>query len=112
MGGVISVTISKLDKKPSLKEEGSVRQAQNGDGIDGMPHDSAYESQDCGYELTESIVEKRVGPGILILTSSNQLLYKDRRAWELCGEVNKDNGKSTNGVLPAPIAELCSEINK
>jgi DNA-binding CsgD family transcriptional regulator len=61
----------------------------------------------------ESIAEKRAGPGILLLTSSMQLLYRDRRTWELCGQINKSqNGKSANGVLPPAVAELCAEIMK
>ena len=28
-----------------------------------------------------------VGPGIILLTASIQLLYKDRRAWELCQQI-------------------------
>jgi DNA-binding CsgD family transcriptional regulator len=102
MAGVISVTISKSDKIPGYKDNGS-RQA---------PPDGNDVYADSSYQLTESIVEKRAGPGILILTSSSQLLYKDRRAWELCAEMNKGTGKTASGVLPPPIAELCTEINK
>ena len=61
----------------------------------------------------ESIAEKRAGPGILLLSSSMQLLYRDRRTWELCAQINKaQNGKAANGVLPTAVAELCSEIMK
>jgi DNA-binding CsgD family transcriptional regulator len=61
----------------------------------------------------ESIAEKRAGPGILLLSSSMQLLYRDRRTWELCAQINKaQNGKAANGVLPPAVAELCSEIMK
>jgi DNA-binding NarL/FixJ family response regulator len=61
----------------------------------------------------ESIAEKRAGPGILLLSSSMQLLYRDRRTWELCAQINKaQNGKTANGVLPPAVAELCSEIMK
>jgi DNA-binding NarL/FixJ family response regulator len=61
----------------------------------------------------ESIAEKRAGPGILLLSSTMQLLYRDRRTWELCAQINKaQNGKTANGVLPPAVAELCSEIMK
>jgi DNA-binding CsgD family transcriptional regulator len=64
------------------------------------------------YHL-ESIAEKRAGPGILLLSSSMQLMYRDRRTWELCAQINKaQNGKAANGVLPPAVAELCSEIMK
>ncbi len=61
----------------------------------------------------ESIAEKRAGPGILLLSSTMQLLYRDRRTWELCAQINKaQNGKTANGVLPPAVAELCAEIMK
>jgi DNA-binding CsgD family transcriptional regulator len=61
----------------------------------------------------ESIAEKRAGPGILLLSSSMQLLYRDRRTWELCAQINKtQNGKAANGVLPPAVAELADEIMK
>jgi DNA-binding CsgD family transcriptional regulator len=59
---------------------------------------------------TESIAEKRAGPGILILNTSGHLLYKDRRVWELCAALDK-NGDTTL-TLPLPIQEVCAEINK
>jgi DNA-binding CsgD family transcriptional regulator len=61
----------------------------------------------------ESIADKRIGPGILMLTSSMQTLYRDRRSWELCSHINRyDNGKTANGVLPPTVAALCAEIMK
>jgi len=59
----------------------------------------------------DSIAGKRAGPGILLLTSSMQLLYRDRRTWELCGQINKlHNGTTAQGVLPPAGAEVCAEI--
>ena len=64
-------------------------------------------------QYMEAIAEKRVGPGILMLTSSMQLLYRDRRSWELCAQVNKhQSGKAANGVLPPAVADLCVKIMK
>src|SRR5512132_3665113 len=60
----------------------------------------------------ESIAEKRAGPGILILSTSGHLLYKDRRAWELCAALDTSGGEETIKTLPLPIQELCGEINK
>src|SRR5205085_10219695 len=60
----------------------------------------------------ESIADKRLGPGILMLSTSMQLIYSDRRAWELCGGIHKSAGKATNGVLPPAVAEMCDEIIK
>jgi ATP/maltotriose-dependent transcriptional regulator MalT len=61
----------------------------------------------------ERIAEKRAGPGILLLSSSMQMLYRDRRTWELCAEINKiQSGTSANGVLPPAVAEVAAEIMK
>ena len=66
-----------------------------------------------GWDSTDSIVDKRIGPGILMLTSSMQMLYRDRRSWELCAQINRyHNGKSATGVLPPVVADLCAEIMK
>ncbi len=65
------------------------------------------------YDHAESIAEKRMGPGILMLSSSMQLLYSDRPTWELFGRINKGRGnKSAHGGLPPPVVELCTEIIK
>ena len=101
MASVISVKVSKAEKNGSTTEG---TQANIGEFQRSFP--------DAAYDLTESIMERRVGPGILILTSSSQLLYKDRRAWDLCAEINKGAGKAAGGVLPTPVVELCEEVNK
>ena len=101
MASVISVKVNKAEKNGSTTER---TQANIGEFQRSFP--------DAAYDLTESIMERRVGPGILILTSSSQLLYKDRRAWDLCAEINKGAGKAASGVLPTPVVELCEEVNK
>jgi len=59
----------------------------------------------------EYISDQRSGPGILVLTATFQLLYMDRRAQELCGQINQgQNGKVDNGVLPKAVVELGAEI--
>ncbi len=76
-------------------------------------HPDAREVQDdqASTAHTESIAERRVGPGILILSTSGHLLYKDRRVWELCGALDK-NGDTSPKMLPLAIQEVCAEINK
>jgi DNA-binding CsgD family transcriptional regulator len=65
------------------------------------------------WDPMESLVDKRVGPGILMLSASMQMLYRDRRSWELCGLINKHhNSKSATGVLPPAVADLAAEIMK
>jgi len=59
----------------------------------------------------EVLIEQRVGPGIVMLTESLQLLHMDRRAWELGTLITRaENGKVAHGVLPPAVAELCVEI--
>jgi DNA-binding CsgD family transcriptional regulator len=64
------------------------------------------------YGDAESIADKRMGPGILMLSSSMQLLYSDRRIWELFGKIKTQEGKAQHGVLPPAVEALCSEIIK
>ena len=64
------------------------------------------------YGDAESIADKRMGPGILMLSSSMQLLYSDRRIWELFGRIKPQEGKAQHGVLPPAVEALCSEIIK
>ncbi|MEP6600849.1 MAG: LuxR C-terminal-related transcriptional regulator [Nitrospirota bacterium] len=64
------------------------------------------------YGDAESIADKRMGPGILMMSSSMQLLYSDRRIWELFGKVKTQEGKAQHGVLPPAVEGLCSEIIK
>src|SRR5437016_10749314 len=53
------------------------------------------------------------GPGIMLLTTSMRLLYKDRRAWELCRQIIRcQDGKTANGVLPPAVASLVEQIQK
>jgi DNA-binding CsgD family transcriptional regulator len=53
------------------------------------------------------------GPGIMLLTASMQLLYKDRRAGELCQQIIRSvDGKTANGVLPPAVACLVDQIRK
>ena len=53
------------------------------------------------------------GPGIMLLTASMRLLYKDRRAGELCQQIVRcQDGKTANGVLPQAVASLVDQIRK
>jgi len=64
------------------------------------------------YGDAESIADRRMGPGILMVSSSMQLLYSDRRIWELFGRIKPQEGKPQHGVLPPAVEGLCSEIIK
>jgi len=61
----------------------------------------------------ESMAAPHAGPGIMLLTASMQLLYKDWRAWELCQQIIRcQDGKTANGVLPPAVASLVDQIRK
>ena len=65
------------------------------------------------YDHIDSTTAQHTGPGIMLLTDSMQLLYKDRRAWELCQQIIQcQDGKTANGVLPPAVASLVDHIRK
>src|SRR6266850_2000638 len=65
----------------------------------------------CDHE--ESMAVPHAGPGIMLLTPSMKLLYKDRRAWELCQQIIQcQDGITANGVLPRAVASLVDQIQK
>jgi DNA-binding CsgD family transcriptional regulator len=103
MAGVISLTVNKPEKTRSA--DNLPIGAQTGDFKKPLIDSSLN-------DFTHSIVGRRLGPGILILTSSTQLLYKDRRAWELCAEISDRSGSTANTVLPTQVVELCDEVTK
>jgi DNA-binding CsgD family transcriptional regulator len=95
MGGVISV---------------SIRNRQKGSVLETEPDRLGASDDETSAAYSESIADKRAGPGILILSTSGHLLYKDRRAWELCAQLDQSADKASKTV-PVPIQDLCSEIN-
>ncbi|TMQ27604.1 MAG: hypothetical protein E6K65_13835, partial [Nitrospirae bacterium] len=55
---------------------------------------------DVSINHKESMVFPYAGHGIMLLTASMRLLYKDRRAWELCQQIIRcQDGKAAHGVL-------------
>ena len=65
----------------------------------------------------DTIAEQRSGPGIVVLSTSMQLLHMNRQASELSKHINESEKSSearkvASGVLPKPLTELCSEIIK
>lgn len=68
---------------------------------------------DVSVDHKESMAAPHAGPGIMLLTASMQVLYKDRRAWELCQQIIRcQDGKTANGVLPPAVASLVDQIQK
>lgn len=68
---------------------------------------------DVSSDQKESMAAPHAGPGIMLLTPSMKLLYKDRRAWELCQQIIRcQDGITANGVLPRAVASLVDQIQK
>ena len=68
---------------------------------------------DVSIDRKESLAVRHMGPGIMLLTASMRLLYKDRRAGELCQQIIRcQDGKTANGVLPPAVASLVYQIRK
>jgi len=68
---------------------------------------------DVASDQTERMAVPHAGPGIIVLTASMRLLYKDQRAWELCQQIiRSQDGKTASGVLPPAVASLVEHIQK
>jgi DNA-binding CsgD family transcriptional regulator len=66
---------------------------------------------DVASEQKERMEVPPDGPGILLLTASMQLLYKDRRAGDLCRQIiRSQDGKRAHGVLPPAVVTLVDQI--
>jgi DNA-binding NarL/FixJ family response regulator len=70
-------------------------------------------SDDVSSDQKERMAVPHAGPGIMLLTASMRLLYKDRRAGELCQQIiRSQDGKTAKGVLPPAVASLVEQIQK
>jgi DNA-binding CsgD family transcriptional regulator len=68
---------------------------------------------DVSSDNKENMAVPHAGPGIMLLTASMQLLYKDPRAWELCEQIIRtQDGKTAKGVLPPAVVSLVDQIQK
>ncbi len=68
-------------------------------------------------EPVDNLLDQRAGAGIVVLSSSMQLLHMNRQAAELSKLINMaENGdtpaKAAHGVLPSALTELCAELIK
>src|SRR5437867_3456862 len=66
-------------------------------------------------EHMEPVADQRAGLGIVVLSSSRQLLHLNQRAAKLFDDINRAEsgvqGKDTvQGILPAAVTTLCGEI--
>jgi len=68
---------------------------------------------DVSIDHKESMAIPHAEPGIMLLTTSMRLLYKDRRVGELCQQIIRcQDGKAAHGVLPPAVASLVDQIGK
>ena len=68
---------------------------------------------DVSIDHKKSMAVPQAGPGIMLLTASMQLLYKDQRAGELCQQIiRSQDGKTAHGVLPPAVVSLVHQIQK
>ena len=62
-------------------------------------------------ERAEWLAEKRLSPGVLVLSTSLQLLYMNQRARDLSQHINwSEHGRVAMWILPQLVSELCDEI--
>ena len=77
----------------------------------GGPHGGDLD--DVSSDQKARIEVPHTGSGIMLLTASMHLLYKDRRACELCQQIiRSQDGKAANGVLPPAVTSLVDQIRK
>ena len=58
-----------------------------------------------------AMVEEHVSPGVLIMSRSLNLLYRDEQSWRLCRLINGiEEGKSANGLLPQAVLKICTRV--
>jgi DNA-binding CsgD family transcriptional regulator len=69
------------------------------------------ESERLYAAACEEIAAQRIGPGMLFLTSSLQLIHMDQHSQHLCGILNQTQGlKGTRGLLPPAVLNVCSKV--
>ena len=66
-------------------------------------------------EPVDNLADQRAGAGIVVLSSSMQLLHINRQATELSKLINMTEkggtpAKAAHGVLPSALTELCAEL--
>ena len=68
-------------------------------------------TDEAPIDRRERLAATDPGPGIILLTASMRLLYKDRRARELCQQIIRgQDGKTANGVLQPTVADLADQV--
>lgn len=60
----------------------------------------------------QGISEKRVGPGVLILSGRNSSQFMNRRGWQLIQEINRAQSVERGGLFPRTIVDIYSEFQR
>jgi DNA-binding CsgD family transcriptional regulator len=69
------------------------------------------QSEHLSGAACQEIAAKRVAPGVLFLTSSLELIYKDQHSRHLCGVISHAQGvKTARGLLPPAVLEVCGKV--
>src|SRR5438128_11742414 len=62
-------------------------------------------------DFIETLAEQRVGPGIILLSSSLHLMHMNRRAWGLSRKITQShNGKTATSVHPTAGTAACAQV--
>ena len=64
-------------------------------------------------EPAHSIANGRPGSGILVFTSSLQVLHRNSQALELSRRISQaETGTASGGILPKAVTDLCYEVRR
>jgi len=58
------------------------------------------------------IWERRVGPGVLILSGRNSFQFMNRRAWQLIQEINRAQSVERGALFPTAIVDIYGDLQK
>lgn len=67
--------------------------------------------EDCNPDVS-CVAGMRDGPGILIVTKEGQVEYMNRRSWGFIRAINESSSRSSRGLLPVEVTDLCRQILK
>jgi DNA-binding NarL/FixJ family response regulator len=74
---------------------------------------TATKKAESPAETLQALVERRSGPGIMVFSTTFQLLHVDPRAQELCRRiVQSQHGTPAKGVVPIVVMDFCVEIRQ
>src|SRR2546426_11322961 len=70
------------------------------------------EEPPVSFDFLETLVEQRVGPGILLLSPALKLMHMNRRGWEPRRKITQgENREAASGRLPPALTQLRGEAS-